>query len=52
LLALPVTSRNLREFILNNHGNISTTGESNLLMYGGLRFGEEWWEEVMGELKV
>ncbi|MFL5701205.1 MAG: hypothetical protein ACJ8AG_00075, partial [Ktedonobacteraceae bacterium] len=50
LLALPVTSRNLREFILNNHGNISATGEPNLLMYGGVRFGEEWWEEMMREL--
>ena len=50
LLALPVTSRNLREFILNNHGNISATGEPNLLMYGGLRFGEEWWEEMMREI--
>ncbi len=50
LLALPVTPENLREFILNNHGNISTTGESNFLMYGGLRFGEEWWEEVMRKI--
>ena len=35
---------------LNNHGNISATSEPNLLMYGGLRFEEEWWEEMMREI--
>jgi len=47
LLSLYVTKESLREFVLKNHGNISATGEPNLLMYGAVRFGEEWFEEVM-----
>ncbi len=50
LLSLRVTSENLREFVLSNHGNISATGEPNLLMYGALSFGEGWFEEVMQQL--
>jgi 8-oxo-dGTP pyrophosphatase MutT (NUDIX family) len=50
LESLFVTKESLREFLLKNHGNISATGEPNLLMYGGVRFGEEWFEEVMGRL--
>src|SRR6266566_3016419 len=46
LLSLPVTQESLREFIVNNHGNISATGEPNLLMYGGWKFGEEWFDEI------
>ncbi len=47
LLSLYVTEESLREFVVSNHGNISATGEPNLLMYGGLKFGEGWFEEVM-----
>jgi len=47
---LLVTKESLRDFILQNHGNISATGEPNLLMYGGMRFGEAWFEEMKGEL--
>jgi hypothetical protein len=47
---LLVTKESLRDFMLQNHGNISATGEPNLLMYGGLRFGEAWFEEMKGEL--
>jgi 8-oxo-dGTP pyrophosphatase MutT (NUDIX family) len=50
LEVLKVTEMNLREFLLKNHGNISATGEPNLLIYGGVRFGEEWFGEVMGQL--
>jgi 8-oxo-dGTP pyrophosphatase MutT (NUDIX family) len=50
LETLFVTKESLRDFILQNHGNISATGEPNLLMYGGLRFGEVWFEEMMGQL--
>jgi len=46
LLSLQVTQESLREFIVNNHGNISATGEPNLLMYGGWKFGEEWFDEI------
>jgi 8-oxo-dGTP pyrophosphatase MutT (NUDIX family) len=50
LESLFVTKESLRDFLLKNHGNISATGEPNLLMYGGVRFGEEWLGEVMGKL--
>ena len=44
---LKVTEAELREFLVKNHGNISATGEPNLLMYGGVRFGREWFEKMM-----
>ena len=50
LLALAETSEGLRDFVLSHHGNISATGEPNLLMYGAVRFGEGWFEEVVGRL--
>jgi ADP-ribose pyrophosphatase YjhB (NUDIX family) len=46
LRSLQVTPENLREFLLENHGNISATGEPNLLMYGGWKFGEGWFDDV------
>ena len=42
LETLFVTEQSLSEFIMRNHGNISATGEPNLLLYGGLHFGREW----------
>jgi 8-oxo-dGTP pyrophosphatase MutT (NUDIX family) len=50
LLSLAVTEETLRDFVLKYHGNISPTGEANLLMYGAVKFGEAWFEEVMGRL--
>src|SRR5438132_3085080 len=50
LLSLEATPEGLSEFIVKNHGNISATGEPNLLMYGGVRFGESWFGEVIGRL--
>jgi hypothetical protein len=50
LLSLEVTPEGLREFVVKNHGNISATGEPNLLMYGWVRFGEGWFKEVIGRL--
>ena len=47
LLSLYITKGSLLHFVLANHGNISATGEPNLLMYGAVRFGEEWFEEAM-----
>ena len=47
---LAVTDKGLRDFLLANHGNISATGEPNLLMYGGWKFGEGWFEEVIRQL--
>jgi 8-oxo-dGTP pyrophosphatase MutT (NUDIX family) len=51
LLFLAVTPESLRDFVLKHHGNISATGEPNLLMYGGVRFGEEWLEKIMNQLE-
>jgi 8-oxo-dGTP pyrophosphatase MutT (NUDIX family) len=51
LLALAATSEGLRDFMLSHHGNISATGEPNLLMYGAVRFGQEWFEEVVGRIQ-
>jgi len=50
LLALAATAEGLRDFVVSHHGNISATGEPNLLMYGAVRFGEGWFEEVAGRL--
>ena len=47
LETLSVTKESLRNFLLKNHGNISATGEPNLLMYGGVRFGEKWFKEML-----
>ncbi len=51
LIPLQVTEESLREFLLKHHGNISATGEPNLLLYGGWKFGEQWFEEVMARLR-
>src|SRR5260221_490963 len=50
LLALAASVEGLRDFVLSHHGNISATGEPNLLMYGAVRFGEGWFAEVAGRL--
>jgi len=50
LLSLNVTEESLRDFILTNHGNISATGEPNLLLYGAEKFGKRWFEKIMGRL--
>ena len=47
LLSLAVTAESLRDFVLKYHGNISPTGEANLLMYGGVKFGEQWFEGII-----
>ncbi len=45
--SLRATSESLQEFIVTNHGNISATGEPNLLLYGGEKFGKEWFDEAI-----
>ncbi|HJT59980.1 MAG TPA: NUDIX hydrolase [Ktedonobacteraceae bacterium] len=52
LRSLAVTSESLRAFLIENHGNISATGEPNLLLYGEWKYGERWLEEVMGQIDV
>jgi 8-oxo-dGTP pyrophosphatase MutT (NUDIX family) len=52
LRSLAVTAESLRAFLLEHHGNISATGEPNVLLYGALRFGERWFEEVMVQIST
>ncbi len=52
LRSLAVTAERLRAFLIENHGNISATGEPNLLLYGAWKYGERWLEEVMGLLST
>lgn len=52
LLSLQVTAASLKEFIVGNHGNISATGEPNLLLYGRVKFGAAWFEEVMRDIII
>jgi 8-oxo-dGTP pyrophosphatase MutT (NUDIX family) len=47
LRELKVSEQSLSEFIVNNHGNISATGEPNLLFYGAWKFGESWFARTM-----
>jgi hypothetical protein len=47
LHSLRVTPASLHEFIVTNHGNISATGEPNLLLYGKEKFGQGWFNEAM-----
>ena len=47
---LRATESELRKFLVQNHGNISATGEPNMLLYGKVKFGDEWFEEMMGQL--
>jgi 8-oxo-dGTP pyrophosphatase MutT (NUDIX family) len=41
LETLYVSEQSLRDFLARNHGNISATGEPNLLLYGELLFGKQ-----------
>jgi ADP-ribose pyrophosphatase YjhB (NUDIX family) len=52
LRSLAVTAESLRTFILVHHGSISATGEPNLLLYGGWKFGSAWFEEVLGKISL
>jgi 8-oxo-dGTP pyrophosphatase MutT (NUDIX family) len=50
LHSLHVTAESLHEFIVTHHGNISATGEPNLLLYGGEKFGGKWFDETMKDI--
>src|SRR5437588_4842255 len=50
LLSLYITKGSLLHFVLAKHGNISATGEPNLLIYRARRFGEHGFEEAMRRL--
>jgi 8-oxo-dGTP pyrophosphatase MutT (NUDIX family) len=47
LETLFITKDSLRDFLRKNHGNISATGEPNLLLYGNVRFGGAWFDEML-----
>ncbi|HLI06226.1 MAG TPA: NUDIX hydrolase [Ktedonobacteraceae bacterium] len=51
LRSLHVTRESLTDFLRTHHGNISPTGEPNLLLYGALLYGEEWFEEMIDYMK-
>jgi hypothetical protein len=52
LLSLKVSAESLREFIVSNHGNISSTGEPNLLLYGKWKFGTQWFDEALESIST
>jgi len=47
LETLRVTEQSLRDFITQNHGNISATGKPNLSLYGELLYGKQWLQHVI-----
>ncbi len=47
LQTLQVTPESLSAFIRQHHGNISATGEPDLLLYGRWKFGESWYQDIM-----
>lgn len=49
--SLHVTRESLTNFLRTHHGNISPTGEPNLLLYGALLYGEAWFEEMIETMK-
>ena len=50
LRSLAVTRESLRAFLIENHGNISATGEPNLLLYGGWKYGDGWLEGIVKKI--
>ncbi|HEY7419678.1 MAG TPA: NUDIX hydrolase [Ktedonobacteraceae bacterium] len=50
LQSLQITAPQLRNFIIQHHGNISPSGEPNMLLYGAYRFGPSWFTEVMNSI--
>jgi len=52
LHSLHATASELNDFILRHHGNISATGEPNLLMYGGWKFGEDWFARTLEQIDL
>ncbi|GCE10629.1 NUDIX hydrolase [Tengunoibacter tsumagoiensis] len=44
---LQITPESLHTFIVRNHGNLSATGEPNLLLYGAHLFGKNWYDNLL-----
>jgi 8-oxo-dGTP pyrophosphatase MutT (NUDIX family) len=51
LIPFYVTEESLRTFIFKHHGNISATGEPNLLFYGAWKFSPSWLTELIFRLQ-
>ena len=51
LIPFQITYESLRAFILQHHGNISATGEPNLLFYGAWKFGARWLDEIIPQIQ-
>jgi 8-oxo-dGTP pyrophosphatase MutT (NUDIX family) len=50
LQSLSITETRLRDFIVQHHGNVSPSGEPNLLFYGAHKFGPAWFTEVLNQI--
>ena len=50
LQSLQITATQLRDFIVQHHGNISPSGEPNMLFYGAHKFGLSWFTKVMNHI--
>ncbi|GCE04974.1 hypothetical protein KDAU_23030 [Dictyobacter aurantiacus] len=46
----PGEPTSLAQFILQHHGNISATGEPNLLLYGQLCYGDDWFDAITSSI--
>ncbi|GLV58240.1 hypothetical protein KDH_50730 [Dictyobacter sp. S3.2.2.5] len=46
----PGDAASLAQFILQHHGNISATGEPNLLLYGQMCYGDDWLNAITSSI--
>lgn len=51
LKTLHVSAESLKTFLLEHHGRISATGEPNLLLYGALRYGQDWLTPILRSIE-
>ncbi|GHO44299.1 NUDIX hydrolase [Ktedonospora formicarum] len=52
LKTLHVSEASLKNFLLEHHGHISPTGEPNLLLYGALRYGQDWLIPILHHIEA
>lgn len=52
LKTLHVSAESLKAFLLEYHGHISATGEPNLLLYGALRYGQDWLAPILQHIEM
>jgi hypothetical protein len=51
LFTLPAEPDHLQDWLLQNFEAITGIGHATLLLAGGYRFGEAWWDETLSKLK-